>query len=41
MKVASCLVAILALGVTSAGGAVQAVKVPGGFGVETYARGIE
>ena len=40
VKVASCLAAILALGVTSAGGAVQGVEVPGGFRVETYdARG--
>src|SRR5918995_6781734 len=41
MKVASCLAAILALGVASAGGAVQAVKVPGGFRVETYVRGLQ
>ncbi len=41
MKVASCFASILALGVTSAGGAVQAVKVPGGFRVETYVRGLE
>src|ERR687897_1538485 len=41
MKVASCLAAILALGVASAGGAVQAVKVPGGFRVETYVRGFK
>jgi glucose/arabinose dehydrogenase len=41
VKVASCFVAILALGVTSAGGALQAVKVPGGFRVETYARGLD
>src|SRR5829696_5708140 len=41
MKVASCLGAILALGVASAGGAVQAAKVPGGFRVETYVRGLQ
>src|SRR5918994_5964624 len=41
VKVASCLAAILALGVASAGGAVQAVKVPGGFHVETYVRGLQ
>ena len=41
MNVASCFAAILVLGVTSAGGAVQAVKVPGGFRVETYARGLD
>lgn len=41
MKVASCLAALLAVGVTSAGGAVQAVKVPSGFRVETYVRGLE
>jgi glucose/arabinose dehydrogenase len=41
VKVASCLAAILALGVASAGGAVQAVKVPGGFRVETYVRGLQ
>jgi glucose/arabinose dehydrogenase len=41
VKVASCLAANLALGVTSAAGALQAVKVPNGFRVETYARGLE
>ena len=40
MKVASCLAALLALAVSSAGGAVQAVKVPPGFRVETYVRGL-
>ena len=41
MKVASCLAVLLAVGVASAGGAVQAVKAPAGFGVETYVRGLD
>ena len=40
MKVASCLSVLLAVGVASAGGAVHAVKVPAGFRVETYVRGL-
>jgi glucose/arabinose dehydrogenase len=40
VKVASCLAALLAVGVSSAGGAEPAVKVPGGFRVETYVRGL-
>ena len=40
MKVASCLAVLLAVAVTSAGGAVQAVKVPAGFRVEMYVRGL-
>jgi glucose/arabinose dehydrogenase len=40
VKVASCLAALLAVAVSSAGGAVQAVKVPSGFRVETYVRGL-
>jgi glucose/arabinose dehydrogenase len=41
VKVASCLALALAVCATSAGGAVQAVKVPSGFHVETYARGLD
>jgi glucose/arabinose dehydrogenase len=41
VKVASCIAVLLAVGVSSAGGAVQAVKVPSGFVVETYVRGLD
>jgi glucose/arabinose dehydrogenase len=41
VKVASCFAVLLAVGVASAGGAVQAVKVPAGFRVETYVRGLD
>ena len=41
MKVASCLAVALAVATTSAGGAIQAVKVPSGFRVETYVRGLD
>ncbi|HEX7255112.1 MAG TPA: PQQ-dependent sugar dehydrogenase [Gaiellaceae bacterium] len=41
MKVASCLAVALAVASTPAGGAAQAVKVPSGFRVETYVRGLE
>jgi glucose/arabinose dehydrogenase len=40
VKAASCLVVVLTLGV-SAGGAAPRVKVPSGFRVEVYARGLE
>ena len=41
MKVASCLAALLAVGVTSAAGASQAVRVPPGFRVDTLVRGLD
>ena len=41
MKVASCLAALLAVGVTSAAGGSQAVRVPPGFRVETFVRGLD
>ena len=41
MKVASCLGLLLALGATSAAGAPSAVRVPPGYAVETYARGLD
>lgn len=41
MKVASCLAALLAVGVASSAGASQAVRVPPGFRVETYVRGLD
>ncbi len=41
MKVASCLAVLLAVGVTAAAGASQAVRVPPGFRVETYVRGLD
>ena len=41
MKAASCLVLLLALGVSAAAGSTQAIRVPPGFAVEVYARGLE
>ena len=42
MKVASCLVAwLLVAGLASASGATQAIRVPPGYRVEVYARGLE
>lgn len=41
MKVTSCLAALLALGVSAASGASQAVRVPPGFRVEAYVRGLD
>lgn len=41
MKAASCLVLLLALGVSSAAGSTQAVRVPPGYVVDVYARGLE
>ena len=41
MKAASCLAVLLAAGVTSAVAASPAVRVPSGFRVETYVRGLE
>jgi glucose/arabinose dehydrogenase len=41
VKAASCLAALLALGVTSATAASPAVRVPSGFRVETYVRGLD
>jgi glucose/arabinose dehydrogenase len=41
VKVASCLAVLLAVGATSAAGASQAVRVPPGFRVETYVRGLD
>jgi glucose/arabinose dehydrogenase len=41
VKVASCLAAALVVAVGSAGGAVQAVRVPSGFEVQTYIRGLD
>lgn len=41
MKVASCFAALLAVAVTSAGGASQAVRVPPGFRVDTFVRGLD
>lgn len=41
MKVASCLVAsVFVAGLASASGATQAIRVPPGYGVEVYARGL-
>jgi glucose/arabinose dehydrogenase len=41
VKVASCLVVVLALGVSSARGAAQAVKVPADFRVATHVTGLD
>jgi glucose/arabinose dehydrogenase len=41
VKAASCLAVLLAAGVTSATAASPAVRVPSGFRVETYVRGLE
>lgn len=41
MKAASCLVVLLALGVSAATGATPAIRVPPGFQVDVYARGLE
>lgn len=42
MKVASCLVAwVVVAGLASASGATQAIRVPPGYRVEVYARGLE
>jgi glucose/arabinose dehydrogenase len=41
VKAASCLVLLLALGVSSAAGGTQAVRVPPGYVVDVYARGLE
>jgi glucose/arabinose dehydrogenase len=41
VKASSCLVVLLAFGTTSAGGASEAVRVPPGFRVETYVRGLD
>jgi glucose/arabinose dehydrogenase len=41
VKAASCLVLVLALGAASATGATQAIRVPSGFAVDVYARGLD
>jgi glucose/arabinose dehydrogenase len=41
VKAASCLVVLLALGVSAASGATQAIRVPPGYAVDVYARGLE
>jgi len=41
VKVASCLVLVLALGASSAAGTVQAVKVPSNFRVERHVAGLD
>jgi glucose/arabinose dehydrogenase len=41
VKAASCLVIVLALGASAASGATEAIRVPPGFRVEVYARGLE
>jgi glucose/arabinose dehydrogenase len=41
VKAASCLVLLLALGVSSAAGGTQAVRVPPGYVVDVYSRGLE
>lgn len=41
MKVASCLALVLLVAVGSAGGAVEAVRVPAGFQAQTYIRGLD
>jgi glucose/arabinose dehydrogenase len=41
VKAASCLVLLFALGVSSAAGGTQAVRVPPGYVVDVYARGLE
>jgi glucose/arabinose dehydrogenase len=41
VKAASCLVLLLALGVSSAAGGTQAVRVPPGYAVDVHARGLE
>jgi glucose/arabinose dehydrogenase len=41
VKAASCLVVVLALGVSAASGATRGIRVPPGYTVDVYARGLE